>query len=99
MKKIELNEALGLLHHGKCSGIFIPRETDTDYIYFWCRKCMARADIVGVLIDNSGRIIFNLKCPKCGELDALKTVVKSLNQVHLSPKLAPRIKRHEWDNA
>jgi hypothetical protein len=61
------------------------------------------ADIVAVLIDNQGRIIFNLQCRDCGAYDALKTTPSSngketLKFFYLSPKLRDRIKKHWWDN-
>ena len=60
------------IFHGKCSGEFEPRFTGTDYFQFYHKPCNEVADITHVLMDHSMRIIFNLKCRKCGKQDALK---------------------------
>jgi len=106
----------GLLHHGLCSEEYRPRFIGTDYIWFWHEPCENRrnyglCDITGILIDNSGRIIFNLKCRDCGKVDALKVypyLFKSreereragdvLKLFHLSPKLKARCRAHWWDD-
>ena len=96
-----------LLHHGLCSKNFEPRATDSDYFGFWCKKCNIISEIKAVLIDNRGRIIFNIYCPNCKAFDALKTHPdfgsrergSMLSKFHLSPKLGLRIGKHEWDDA
>lgn len=96
-----------LLHHGKCTGNFEVRNAGTDYFGFWCKKCNYQSEVTAILIDNAGRVIFNLRCHGCGETDALKTHPEwgsikrgdPLLKFHLSPKLSSRIKRHNWDNA
>ncbi|MEM3579590.1 MAG: hypothetical protein QXL54_05155 [Candidatus Bathyarchaeia archaeon] len=104
-----------LLHHGLCSGEFSPRYVGTDYFTFYHVPCFRKGlehyghcDVTAVLIDNDGRIIFNLKCKDCGAVDALKTHPllwhqkcesrNTLTRFHLSPKLKTRIRRHWWDN-
>jgi len=106
----------GLLHHGLCTEEFEPRFIGTDYFCFWHKPCQNRewhglADITAILIDNSGRIIFNLKCRDCGAKDALKTSPnlfriqeerlsesEILRVFHLSPLLKARCKPHWWDD-
>ena len=103
-----------MLHHGLCSEEFEPRYVGTDYFEFFHKPCINRewhglADITAVLIDNQGRIIFNLKCRDCGAKDALKTSPQLfrtnrlsesevLQLFHLSPKLKARCRRHYWDD-
>jgi len=104
----------GLLHHGLCTEQFEPRWIGTDYFDFWHKPCRnaewhGLCDITSVLIDNQGRIIFNLKCRDCGKIDALKTSPQLfrtnrlsesevLQLFHLSPKLKARCRRHYWDD-
>jgi hypothetical protein len=104
-----------LLHHGSCMGEFEPQYMGTDYFMFRHKPCVEEEKwhghslITAVLIDNDGRIIFNLKCRSCGKRDALKTHPSLW--VHprekpfpheqffkLSPKLKGCVKRHWWDN-
>jgi hypothetical protein len=101
-----------LLHHGNCSGEFEPCYTGTDYFNFRHTPCRGKAncglcEITAILIDNQGRVIFNLKCVDCGSVDALKTspqllryqrLKDALEVFHLSPNLKSRIKRHWWDD-
>ena len=113
---LNLLRAHGLLHHGLCSEEFEPRFVGCDYYCFYHRTCANErwhglAEITAVLIDNSGRVIFNLKCRDCGARDALKThpfLFKSkderervgdvLKLFHLSPKLKARCRAHWWDD-
>jgi hypothetical protein len=106
----------GLLHHGLCTEEFEPRFLACDYYGFYHRPCVNErwhglSEITAVLIDNSGRIIFNLRCKDCGARDALKThpfLYKSkderervgdvLKLFHLSPKLKARCRAHWWDD-
>jgi len=70
-----------LLHHGLLSYAFRPLFIGTDYFTFYHKPCFdqrkepyyGHCKITAILIDNSGRIIFNLKCQSCGFRDALKT--------------------------
>jgi hypothetical protein len=103
-----------LLHHGLCSEEFSPRFIGTDYFDFYHAPCSNKdwhglSDVIAVLIDNQGRVIFNLKCRDCGKIDALKTSPQLfrinrlsedelLKVFHLSPKLKARCTRHVWDN-
>jgi len=105
-----------ILHHGLCSGQFFPLYVGTDYFAFYHRPCfeakkepwLGHSEITAILIDNSGRIIFNLKCRTCGFKDALKThpylwIPKkdpkyAFRRFHLSPKLKSRIGVHWWDD-
>ena len=105
-----------LLHHGLCIEEFEPRWIGTDYFDFFHKPCANKpwhglSDITAVLIDNQGRIVFNLKCRDCSKIDALKTspqLFRSkeerlgedelLKLFHLSPKLKARCRRHVWDN-
>lgn len=86
-----------ILHHGLLTGQFETILSGTDYFYFWCKQCQALAEITAVLIDNQGRIIFNLKCPKCGALDALKTAVYN-RAIHISPQWKKNVRKHWWDD-
>lgn len=97
----EGNKKIKLLYHGRCSRIFEPIYYDTDYFTFQCKKCREVSEIVAVILDDVGRIIFDLKCPKCGEFDALKTHPdfrmrkkdSGLSKFYLSSKLRERIGR------
>jgi hypothetical protein len=68
-----------ILHHGLCTGEFQPEFQGTDYFCFKHKNCVnthpeyGLAKITKVIIDDAGRIIFNLKCDSCGKIDALKT--------------------------
>ncbi|RLI44355.1 hypothetical protein DRO69_07575 [Candidatus Bathyarchaeota archaeon] len=105
-----------LLHHGLLSYAFRPLFIGTDYFTFYHKPCFdqrkepyyGHCKITAILIDNSGRIIFNLKCQSCGFRDALKThpflwvpnkdekcVYK---RFYISPKLKSRVKKHWWDD-
>jgi len=75
--RIHLN-GLPLIHHGSASGVFVPMYFGTDYFAFTHEPCKKKkrsgfSIIYAVLIDNSGRVIFNLQCEDCGVVDALKT--------------------------
>jgi hypothetical protein len=104
-----------LVHHGFCKGEFEPEYCGTDYFTWRHKPCIEKgswhghARITTVLIDNDGRVIFNLECRDCGATDALKThpelwiserkkptPLKKL--FHLSPKLRKCCSPHEWDN-
>jgi len=103
-----------LLHHGLCSEEFEPRYVGTDYFTFYHIPCeknepwYGHSEIVAVLIDNSGRVIFNLQCRSCGYRDALKTHPflwipgkrdrYAYRRFFLSPKLKSRVQLHWWDN-
>ncbi|MFC1755512.1 hypothetical protein ACFL96_19330 [Thermoproteota archaeon] len=96
-----------LLHHGLCSEHFKPGFFGSDYFGFFC-KCKERADIYAVLIDERGRIIFNIRCNKCQVADAIKTITMlftpakkdfDLSRIHLSPSLKNRVSKHSWDGA
>jgi len=101
-----------LIHHGNCKGEFTPFFIGTDYFAFKHKPCddsnhTGFSEITAVLIDNKGRIIFNLKCTHCGKTDALKTSRKIWNlkkppenteYIYLSPNLKNQIKTHKWDN-
>jgi len=70
-----------VLHHGSpCNGEFEPKYWGTDYFAFVhipCRENLKEhkgtSHITKVLVDNQGRIVFNLKCRDCGTINALKT--------------------------
>ena len=63
---------LAHLTHGKCSGEFEPRcIKESDYCDFY-HKCGTRALITAVVLDYQMRIVFTLRCPRCGTVDALK---------------------------
>jgi hypothetical protein len=69
-----------ILHHGLSTGEFKPILTPTDYFVFGHEPCKEKknagsCDITAVLLDNSTRVIFNLKCQDCGKIDALKVAV------------------------
>jgi len=104
-----------ILHHGMCKNEFSPVFIGTDYFTFYHKPCtesekwQGHAEITSVLIDNAGRVIFNLKCRSCGAVDALKTtpnLFMSANSeplrlekvFYLSPKLKACVKHHRWDN-
>lgn len=98
-----------IIHHGSCDGKFEPRRSETDYFGFFHKPCADKQHkggsyIYAVLIDNSGRVIFNFECADCGSRDALKTRTDMFNpditieHIYLSPSLKKRIGRHEWDN-
>jgi hypothetical protein len=107
------NKTPELLHHGLCSEEFTPRYIGTDYFAFFHMPCRNNENYghckeTAILADNAGRVIFNLQCKDCGKIDALKTGAflwnpqrsdeEELEVFHLSPKLASRISRHQWDN-
>jgi len=99
-----------ILHHGLCTGEYEPFYVGADYFAFFHKPCKALAYPEKVLVDNEGRIIFNLKCIECGKRDALKThpylfrlherpKEMPLQKIfHLSPKLAKSVKKHWWDD-
>jgi len=96
-----------LLHHGLCLGEFRPRYIGTDYFVFFHEPCFSIADITAVLVDNQGRIIFNVKCRNCGKKDVLKThpyIFRKIpkngveNIFYFSPKWKKRCQEHWWDN-
>lgn len=60
------------MHHGVLSGEFEPRWTGTDYCDFYHKLCNSKALIMGVVLDYQMRIVFTVKCLKCGKVDALK---------------------------
>jgi len=96
------DKAHRLLHHGNCSGEFKPKYIGSDYFKFYHKPCLNKpnygfCDIIAVLIDNQGRIVFNLKCEDCGAIDALK-IGAPLEVFHLSPKLKNRVNKHWWDD-
>lgn len=67
-----------LIHHGESKGEFEPRYHGTDYFAFRHKPCQGKENngfcvIYAALVDNQGRIIFNLECHDCGRVDALKT--------------------------
>ncbi|HDD40377.1 MAG TPA: hypothetical protein ENG21_03915 [Nitrososphaeria archaeon] len=100
----------GVLHHGLLTYEFRPIFVGTDYFCFIHLPCHSIADIERVLIDNNGRIIFNLKCRECGKRDALKThpYFHRLSErpkefpyreiFFLSPRLAECVGEHWWDD-
>lgn len=94
------------MHHGKMSGQFEPKFVGTDYFTFY-HNDGGHAEITAILIDHEGRVIFNLRCRKCGFEDALKTkpnlwmrheIPEPLERFHLSPRLKDRISKHRWDD-
>jgi len=103
-----------ILHHGLCSGEFRPRYVGTDYFAFRHEPCKDKeggghCQITRVLIDNQGRVIFNLKCRSCGKIDALKThpylwvrpkprLLPFTRIFKLSPALRPCVSKHWWDD-
>ncbi|MEM2888943.1 MAG: hypothetical protein QXR42_05630 [Candidatus Bathyarchaeia archaeon] len=108
-----LNSAIK--HHGLCSGEFAPRYVGTDYFAFYHKPCKERKPWLGysrilhVLIDNQGRIIFNLECLTCGFKDALKThpflwlkeegkEIPYAKIFHFSPLYRQCCRKHWWDD-
>lgn len=90
-----------ILHHGNLSGQFEPFLSNTDYYYFRHKPCNELAEIEYVLLDNQMRIIFNLRCRKCGFRDALKTVPRKASRkaiFKISPAYRDCIRKHWWDN-
>ena len=109
---------LPLIHEGRCEGDFTLSFgcADTDYFAFSHKSCETKNNfgactIYAVLIDNSGRVIFNIRCEDCGKVDALKThtylfapslvskgSAHTVESIYLSPKLQERIGKHAWDD-
>jgi DNA-directed RNA polymerase subunit RPC12/RpoP len=98
---------LPLLHHGAYSEKWEPLMSSTDYFFFQHKPCKDKehhgsCDIYACLIDNTGRVIFNLQCLDCKTVDAVKTTVpfgaKTPERIFLSPELERRIGKHPWDN-
>lgn len=103
-----------LLHHGLVTEEFNVVFTGSDYFTFFHTPCKdetegsgGHCDVPAVLIDNTGRVIFNLKCKNCGKVDALKMHPrmweqppdpKILERFHLSPGLKKRVGKHDWDD-
>jgi len=105
-----------LIHHGELSEEFKPSYRGTDYFEFRHVTCRegehrGRCLIYAALIDNQGRIIFNLECRDCGRIDALKTHTylmakgetpggedHTIEAIYLSPELRSRIGKHYWDD-
>ena len=60
---------LPVIHHGM-EETFEIIPTQTDYFWFWHKPCRNEknhgyCEIYAVLIDNAGRVIFNLRCLDC----------------------------------
>jgi Arc/MetJ-type ribon-helix-helix transcriptional regulator len=98
---------LPFLHHGNCFGDFELKMSDTDYFFAFHKPCLEKqnhgyCEIYANLIDNSGRVIFNLQCIDCKAVDAVKTHVpmfaQGIERIFLSPKLRHRIGEHPWDD-
>jgi len=107
---------LPLIHHGNLTEEFEPLYRGTDYFEFRHSPCRDKehggfCTIYAVLMDNQGRVIFNLECMDCGEIDALKTHTyflakdkaprgkeHTIEAIYLSPKLRKRIGKHSWDD-
>lgn len=105
-----------ILHHGLCKEEIEPQYIGTDYFRFIHKDCpkeeshhIGHCRITKILIDNNGRVIFNLQCGNCGFIDALKTSAAlwrssekrepSLKETfQLSPKLEKCIAHHKWDD-
>jgi len=105
-----------LIHHGRLTHQFEPFYSGTDYFEFRHSPCRDKEHggfciIYAVLIDNQGRVIFNLECTDCGEIDALKSHTyflakdkapggkeHTIEVIYLSPKLRKRIGKHSWDD-
>jgi len=105
-----------LIHHGDCSEEFEPRYQGTDYFSFIHQPCQGKENngfsvIYAVLVDNQGRIIFNLECRDCHRADALKAHTffltkhetpegkeHTIEAIYLSPKLRQRVQKHDWDD-
>jgi len=98
---------LPLMHHGHNFEDFIPFKSETDYFFFQHVPCKDKkhggfSDAYACLIDNTGRIIFNVQCLDCQAVDAVKTHApfrgQTTERIFLSPKLKNRIAEHPWDN-
>jgi len=98
---------LPLLHHGSSFGDFEIRMSGTDYFFAYHKPCRDKqhggfCDMYAGLIDNTGRVIFNLQCQDCKAVDAVKTHVpfgeQGTKRIFLSPKLRSRIGKHPWDD-
>lgn len=98
---------LPLLHHGSNFGDFEIKMSGTDYFFAYHKPCRDKqnggfCDIYAGLIDNTGRVIFNLQCRDCKAVDAVKTTVpfggQGIERIFLSPKLKSRIGKHPWDD-
>jgi Zn finger protein HypA/HybF involved in hydrogenase expression len=98
---------LPLIHHGAHFEDWEPIKSGTDYFYFHHKPCqyetgpLTLGKIYACLIDNNGRIIFNVQCPSCKEVDAVKTHAgiksQTIQRIFLSPNLKGRISNHSWD--
>ena len=108
-KRLKKNNKI--LHHGACMPDkidFVPSSIGTDYFGFFCRKCDVEIWIYAILIDERGRIIFNLQCPECQKTDAIKVAVnfttckysteKGDTKIQLSPTHKKNIGNHWWDD-
>jgi hypothetical protein len=74
-----------LIHHGSCNGQFGISQS-TDYLWIWHKPCKenkkkydGRCLVTAVLLDNVGRVIFNIQCLDCHERDALKIAPERLH--------------------
>lgn len=95
MKPIVENNKVSLLWHGKCKGRFEPDHSGTDYYHFIHNPCGEVAEILAMLIDGVGRIIFNLYCNKCNEHDVLKI---SVDQIFITRQFQKRLDKEGWFN-
>jgi hypothetical protein len=108
-----------VIHHGLGGMMeeeWSPFYAGTDYFSFRHMPCKDKEKtgiciIYAVLVDNQGRVIFNLQCIDCGAVDAIKThtyflakydspegIRHTIQAILLSPKLRTRIKEHDWDD-
>lgn len=95
---------LPLIHHGHDFGNFEPFMTQTDYFLVQHKPCKDKknkglCDTYACVIDNIGRVIFNVQCLDCQAVDAVKTHVPfgghTPDRIFLSPKLRSRIGTYE----
>lgn len=104
-----------LLHHGgdRClefEATPTPKN-NSDYFGFKHKPCKESehrgyCKIIAILVDNVGRVVFNIQCLDCETIEALKTSGKmfgwewndfDLSIFYLSPHLKERIGKHWWD--
>jgi len=76
-----------LIHHGIDYRDFEASRSDTDYILFHHTSCkdepnQGYCEVIAVLLDHHGRVIFNLRCQDCNSLPQLMHEYLALSIVY-----------------
>lgn len=84
---------LPLRWHGDADGRFSPIPSGTDYVHFEDTADGGYAEVLATLIDGVGRIVYNLRCQRCGYVDVLKT---HSTRIHPTAKFLKNVDTDGW---